>query len=150
MMGKGQKILFRVLGTAHIAVSIILLPGNLFLSVFSLPFVLPLQIWLIILGARLWRTNCQCFKALRRTHLALIPFSILLLLFGVGALEGAKRSAEAGGGLLGSFGLIPITMGVFTGILSVSTLVILYFIKLEKTEKSDEWIFCQEDYDKDI
>ncbi len=138
MVGKGQKILFRGLSAAHIAVSIILFPGNLFLSVFSIPFFLPMQIWLILLGARLWSTNSQCFKALRRTHFALIPLSIFLVIFGVGALEDAKRSAEAGGGLLGAFGLIPITMGVFTGILSVSTLFILYFIKLEKTEKPAE------------
>ena len=128
-MRQGQKILFKGLGAAHIFVAIILFPGNLFLSVFSIPILLPLQIWLFILGLRLLRAKAECFKALRRTHYALIPFAIVLVIFGAGALQGAKRSAEAGGGLLGTFGLIPIAMGTFTGILSISTLVVLYYDK---------------------
>ncbi len=131
-MTNSKLIFLRVLGVAHIIVAIILLPGNLFLSVFSIPIVLPAQIWLTILGIRLWRPNTKLQTALRRTHYVLAPFAILLVIFGFLAIRNANRSAETGGGLLGAFGLIPITMGFFAGTLSLVSLYVAYSINFEK------------------
>lgn len=135
-MTNSQRIFLRILGLAHIIVAIILLPGNLFLNVFSIPIVLPAQIWLAILGIRLWRPNMKLQTALRRTHYVLAPFSILLIIFGFLAIRDANRSAETGGGLLGAFGLIPITMGFFAGTLSLVSLYLVYYVKFEKLDET--------------
>ena len=46
--------------------------------------------------------------------------------YGLYALHAAQRSAEAGGGLLGAFGLIPIVLGLIAGSLSMVSLFVSY------------------------
>ena len=135
-MKLNRPILLRTLGVAHILVAVILFPANLFLSIFSIPIVIPAQIWLSILGARLWRPDKKLQAPLRYTNYVLAPFSILLIIFGIGALHGAKLSAEAGGGLLGSFGLIPLAMGISSGILFLVSLYVIHSGVLEKTRET--------------
>jgi len=53
-------------------------------------------------------------------------------------LRAARRSAEAGGGLLGAFGIIPIVMGVLAGSLSVVSLCVAYSNSFVKTTGSDQ------------
>ena len=133
-MKKYRPILLRTLGVAHIAVAIILLPTNLFLSFFSIPIVLPAQLWLAFLGIRLWRPDTKLQTMLCYTHFVLAPFAILLVVFGIWALCGAQRSAEAGGGLLGAFGLIPLTEGLCAGVLSLVSFYVVYFTTFEKPD----------------
>ena len=116
------RILLGLLGIAHILIAIILLPSALFIGFFTVPVIVPGLIWLAVLGIRLWRPNGSVRTALRVTHTVLVPISILLVLYGWFCVNAARRSAEAGGGLLGGFGLIPIAMGILAGVLSAVSL----------------------------
>ena len=98
-----------ILGVAHIIVAIILLPTVFFLGFFSIPTIVPGLIWLVILGFRLCRSRRAIRTALRLTHSVLAPLAALLVVYGTFCLHAARRSAESGGGLLGAFGLIPIS-----------------------------------------
>ena len=125
-MAQCSLTFLRLLGAAHIAVAIALLPLNLFFGLFSLLTIVPGLIWLTILGCRLWRPNARLRIVLRNTHLVLALISILLVVYGLYALHAAQRSAEAGGGLLGAFGLIPIVLGLIAGSLSAVSLCVSY------------------------
>ena len=116
----------RILGVAHIVVAIVLLPVTMFLGFSSALIVIPGLIWLIMLGLRLWRPNTKLRMALRNTHLVLAPFAILLVVYGFYALSRAEESADAGGGLLGAAGLIPIVIGLLAGSLSITSLCVSY------------------------
>lgn len=120
----GSSTLLRALGVAHVLVAIMLLPANLFLGFLTIVIVLPAQIWLFCLGVWLWQPDARIQTALRITHLVLGPFALLLIVYGVYAVLAATHSAAAGGGLLGSFGLIPITLGVCSGLLSLWSLYV--------------------------
>lgn len=113
-----------ILGVAHILVAIILLPTVFFLGIFGIPTIFPGLIWLVILGIRLCSGHKTLRIALRRTHLVLAPLAVLFVIFGVFCLQAAQRSAEAGGGLLGPFGLIPIAWGIVAGGLSIVSLCV--------------------------
>ena len=123
-MSHPSPALFRILGGAHVFVAIILLPISTFLGLFAAPLVLAPLIWLAVLGVRLWWPNTRVMTLLRCTHIAAVPLAILLIVGGLFALRAAQRSAEAGGGLLGAFGLIPIVMGLLLGGLSVVSLCV--------------------------
>ena len=139
-MTQSNLTFFRLLGAAHIAVAIALLPLNLFFGLFSLLIVMPGLIWLVILGFRLWRPNTRLRVVLRNTHLALALISILLVVYGLYALHAAQRSAEAGGGLLGAFGLIPIILGLIAGSLSMVSLFVSYSTTLKKAIGAEQSI----------
>jgi hypothetical protein len=109
---------------AHILAAIILLPAVFFLGIFSILTIFPGLIWLVILGIRLCRGHKTVRAALQRTHLVLAPLAALLVIYGVFCLQAAQRSAESGGGLLGTFGLIPIVWGVVAGGLSIVSLCV--------------------------
>ena len=117
-----ERMLLRSLGIAHVLVAIVLLPAATFLGIFTIPVVVPGVIWLAVLGVRLWRPSPKVCRALRVTRTLLVPFAVLLVLYGWYCLRAAQRSAEAGGGLLGAFGLIPIVMGVLAGTLAIVSL----------------------------
>ena len=116
------RILLGFLGVAHVLVAIILLPSALFLGFFTIPVIVPGLIWLGVLGFRLLRPDRSIRRALRVTHTVLAPLAFLLVVYGCFCLHAARRSAEAGGGLLGAFGLIPIMMGGLAGSLAVASL----------------------------
>lgn len=119
-----RSALPRLLGAAHIAVAIILLPASTFFGYISIIAMVPALVWLIILGLRLWRTSTGAARVLRVTHLVLAPLAVLLVLYGLYALHAARQSAVNGGGLLGAFGLIPIVMGLLAGGLSLVSLCV--------------------------
>lgn len=137
-MTQRSLTLFRLLGAAHIAVAIALLPLNLFFGLFSLLIVMPGLIWLAILGFRLWRPNSRLRIVLRHTHLVLAVISTFLVVYGLYALHAAKRSAEAGGGLLGAFGLIPIVLGLVAGSLSIVSLYVSKSPTLKNTAGAEQ------------
>lgn len=112
------------LGVAHLLISIILLPVAFVFSFFSIPFILPGLIWIAILGIRLIRGYRPIRGALLLTHSLLSVVSIELVVYGFYCLDAGRRSAEMGGGILGSVGLIPIAMGSFFGIVSVVSLLV--------------------------
>ncbi len=130
----GHSTLLRTLGVAHFVVAIMLLPANLFLGFLTIMIVLPAQIWLFSLGIRLWRPDARIQVALRITHLVLAPFAILLIFYGIYAVHAATRSAAAGGGLLGTFGLLPITIGACSGLLSLWSLYVANYTRFDMSE----------------
>ena len=67
--------------------------------------------------------------ALRWTNIAALVGAVVLGLGGVLALQAAARSAERGGGLLGAFGLIPITLGIALGGLALASLWLLRAVR---------------------
>ena len=132
-------ILLRLLGVAHVLVAIVLMPTAMFLGFFTIPIIVPGLIWLAVLGFRLWRPDRTVRKALRFTHAVLGPLAILLVVYGWFCLQASQRSAEAGGGLLGAVGLIPIVMGTLAGSLSDHRMVrcIIHITGVEKSLGSD-------------
>gem|GEM_PF-774975 len=129
------RILPGLLGIAHVLVAIILLPSALFPGLFAAPVIIPGLVWLAVLGFRLCRPDRSLRSALRMTHKLLIPISILLVLYGSFCLYAATRSAEAGGGLMGSSGLIPIVMGILAGALSAVSLICRPFKCIDERER---------------
>jgi len=130
--------LLRILGAAHITAAIGLLFVSTFLGCFSLPVIVPALIWLAILGFRLWRPNTRLRTMLRYTHLVLAPLAILLVVYGLFALRAAQRSAEAGGGLLGAVGLIPIVTGLLAGSVSLVSLYVSYSAAFKKPTRAKQ------------
>jgi hypothetical protein len=118
-------------------VAIVLLPLSTFLGYFSVLVVVPALVWLVILGFRLRRPDIRLLKALRYTHLFMAPFAVLIFVYGLFALSAARQSAEAGGGLLGAFGLIPIVMGLLAGSLSVISLYVAYSYGFKNRQNPD-------------
>jgi hypothetical protein len=120
------------LGVLHLFVALILLPATSFFGLVILPVFLPVIIWLAILGIRILRPYRKVRKALLVTHSALVPIAVLLVFYGLYCLRAAQRSAEAGGGLLGAVGLIPIVMGALMGILAVVSLFFAFTHKFRQ------------------
>lgn len=123
---QSKLLTLRVLGAAHIAVAIILLPSTMFVGFVSVPVILPGLIWLVILGNRLWLQKIQFRGAFRHTHIVLALFAALLIAVGLDAIGHAQQSTEAGGGLLSPVAYIPIMMGIPAGLLSIASLYVSY------------------------
>ena len=138
-MKQRVHILTGLLGVAHVLVAIVLLPTAMFLGFFTIPVIVPGLIWLAVLGFRLWRPDRTIRTALQVTHAVVGPLAILLMVYGWFCLQAAQRSAEAGGGLLGAVGLIPIIMGTLAGSLSVVSLITAQsdaFIHITRAQQS--------------
>ena len=136
-MTRSSSTLLRILGVAHIAVAIVLLPATFFLGCISMFVVPPALIWLGILGIQLWQSDRRHLMVLRYTHLTLGPFAILLVVYGIFALRAGQRSAEAGGRLLSTFGVIPIVMGLLAGCLAIGALCVSYSTIFEEPTGGD-------------
>ena len=121
-MQKLNSTPFRILGVVHVIVGLLLLPLTLFFGVLLAPVLLPGPVWIVILGIRLWRPSARVGVLLRRTHLVGVAVAALLCGYGAFALQAAQRSAAAGGGLLGAFGLIPLGLGALLGVTAVPSL----------------------------
>ena len=113
---------FRILGVVHVIVGLLLLPLTLFFGLLLAPVLLPGPVWIVMLGFRLWRPSARVGVLLRRTHCVGITIAALLCVYGVFALQAAERSAAAGGGLMGGFGLIPLGLGALLGVTAVPSL----------------------------
>lgn len=114
-------ILRVVLGLSHLVVAILLLPVALVMGLLSIPVVLPGLVWLVLLGIRIIRNQRPVRGALLITASLLALLGGQLLWYGFYCLNAAARSAESGGGIMGSFGVIPIVMGAASLILSLSS-----------------------------
>ena len=113
---------FRILGVVHVIVGILLLPLTLFFGLLLAPVLLPGPVWIVMLGIRLWRPSSRVGVLLRRTHCVGMTVAALLCVYGVFTLQAAERSAAAGGGLMGGFGLIPLGLGALLGCTAVTSL----------------------------
>jgi len=113
---------FRILAVLHVIVGVLLLPLTMFFGLFLAPVLLPGPVWVVILGIRLWRPARRVGVLLRRTHFVGVTLAALLCAYGAFALQAAERSAAAGGGIMGAFGLIPLGLGVLLGSTSVVSL----------------------------
>ena len=137
-MTKFSTILFRILGAAYVAFAFWLLPLSMLIGFFSVLVILPALIWLVIIGFWLWRRDRRARGALRYTHVVLASIAIALVVYGIFALYAAQRSAEAGGGLFGAFGLIPIAWGLLAGSLSIVSLCVSYSSALKNTTCTEQ------------
>lgn len=114
-MISGHLALFRVLCIVHVLAGLLLRPVALFFGVPLAPLLACGSIWLMMLGYRLWREGDEVGALLRRTHVAVLVVAALLCAHGLLALRAAERSAAAGGGLVGAFGLLPLALGLVLG-----------------------------------
>jgi hypothetical protein len=86
-------------------------PAALMVLAFTAP-----ALWMLALAVFSFRgLTPWSATALRWTNIAVLGGAVLLGLGGLLALQAAARSAERGGGLLGAFGLMPITLGIALG-----------------------------------
>lgn len=108
-------IAFRALGVAHVLTGALLLPCAAFFGLIAAPILALGPLWIIYLGARLWKPNDRLLATLRTTHSVTLVIATLMVAYGIFALRAAERSAAAGGGLLGGFGFLPIALGILVG-----------------------------------
>ncbi len=100
-------------------------PAALMVFAFTAP-----ALWMLALAVFSFRgLTPWSATALRWTNIAALAGAVLLGLGGLLALQAAARSAERGGGLLGAFGLMPITLGVALGGLALASLWLLRAVK---------------------
>ena len=112
---------FRVFAIGQVLLGLLSIPLSLLFGLFGLP-LLAGSIWLIVLGFRCWQpTGSLCFL-LRVTHVITLSIGCLLCIYGVFALRAAARSAAAGGGLLGGFGLLPLGLGIALAVVALAGL----------------------------
>jgi hypothetical protein len=121
-MQKAKLTPFRILSATHVIVGLLMLPLTMFLGLSLAPVLLPGPVWVVILGIRLWRPSARVGVLLRRTHYVGLPVAALLCAYGGFAIQAAERSAAAGGGLLGTYGLIPLGLGAVLGITALTSL----------------------------
>jgi len=114
----------RVVAAAQILLGILLLPFSMFFG--STPgLVLALApIGVIVLGCRVWRRGAGAVALARRTAWVSLTVAIVAMAYGLFALRAAARSAAGGGGLLGAFGLLPLTLGLVIACLAGISLVL--------------------------
>jgi hypothetical protein len=114
--------LLKVLAIFHVMAGFLALPLALVLGLSLAPLLILGPLWLIMLGCLLWRRGDRVRALLRRTHIVAVILAVFLCAYGLFALRAADRSAAAGGGLLGAFGLLPLTLGAVLGVTSVVAL----------------------------
>jgi hypothetical protein len=135
-MERSAHITLDSLGVAHFAVAIALLPVVAFAAsygFFLILVILPGLTWLGILGWRLLRPNESLRTALRFTHLVLAPCAAFLVYHGFLFLDGAERSAQAGGRYAVAFGVIALVMGFLAGGLSIVSLCVSCSSRFKET-----------------
>lgn len=116
---------YRVLGAAHLLVALPLLLLAAMSGILA-PLVALGPVWLIFIGVQLWRgPSLQRYRLVRTTHRAGLAVAALLCYYGIFALRAAERSAAAGGGLLGAFGLFPLGIGIALAVLSIASLTMI-------------------------
>jgi len=118
--------LYRGLSIAHFVVATPLVLLSTFFGLVLAPVLAAGPVWLCILGSRLWNASDPrlCLR-LRITHAVSLLFAALLCASGLWALLAGERSAAHGGGLLSTWGFIPLGIGCLLGLLSVMTLVLV-------------------------
>jgi hypothetical protein len=102
----------RVVATAQILLGILLLPFSMFFGSIAAPVLALVPIWIIVRGCLMWRPRAGSVAVTRRIAWVSLVFGIVASAYGLFALRAAARSAAAGGGLLGAFGLLPLALGL--------------------------------------
>jgi hypothetical protein len=107
-------------------------PAALMVLAFTAP-----ALWMLALAVFSFRgLTPWSATALRWTNIAALAGAVLHGLGGLLALQAAARSAERGGGLLGAFGLMPITLGIALGGLALASLWLLRAVKRTSAARS--------------
>jgi hypothetical protein len=114
---------YRTVAVGHFVIAVPLLLFCLFFGIIVAPVLIPGPVWLCMLGAKLWNgPNPLLTKQVWITHAVSMLFAVLLIGMGIFALQAAERSAAHGGGLLGTWGLIPIAIGSVLALLSIASI----------------------------
>ena len=113
---------FRALGIVHVVVGLLLLPMSTFFGLTLAPVLALGPLWVVFLGVRLWRPTALVKDLLWKTHVVVAVVAAALCVHGAFALRAAERSAAAGGGLLGAYGLIPLVLGTVLGVTAAVSL----------------------------
>lgn len=131
-----RRVTLLLLGAAQFVVGIALLPLSLFFGTVSMVFVPLMVLWMMALGVRLQHPTATVRAQVRRTRVVVLPIAVLCMVYGVYALSAAQRSAESGGGLLGTFGLLPLISGLVAGCLSLVSLWVSGSVRDDLSAKS--------------
>lgn len=121
---KGGGSVERILGWTHILMAVLLVPTAAFFGLWLALALIAGPVWLAGLGVRFLRARPEAWPLARRTHLFAGPIAIGLGVYGLFAMRAAARSAAGGGGLLGSYGVYPLSMAFALAALSAVTLVL--------------------------
>ena len=121
-----SRTIYRSLSIAHFLVASPLVLLSTFFGLILAPILAAGPLWLCILGSKLWNASDPrlCMR-LRITHTISLFFAALLCVSGLWALQAGERSAANGGGLLSTWGLIPLSFGCLLGLLAVLTLLLV-------------------------
>ncbi len=93
----------------------------------ALPLV-ALGAWMLILSRRLWSGH-RYRNALLVAHGILMLPGVLAVAVGVYALRAAEASAAGGGGLLGTWGVLPLGLGLCTVTLALLSLLLAMTVR---------------------
>lgn len=119
----GRLGVYRVLSIGHYLIAVPLLAFTTFFGLIFAPFLAMGPVWLCMLGTSLWEGNDpRLYTRIRITHAVSLVVAALLIGMGMLAIKLAERSAAQGGGLLGAWGLIPITVGGGLALLAIASL----------------------------
>ena len=114
-MGHMQHVaVYRVLSVFHFLVAVPVIAASTVFGLIMVPVIASGPIWLCILGTQLWHgPSPRVLTWVRITHLCSLLVAALLVVMGVFALSAAERSTAHGGGLLGAWGYVPISLDSF-------------------------------------
>ena len=114
----------RFLGVAYLVAALVSLTMTLIFGFLVAPVLLVGVAWLAAVGGRLLVGSPSAGLQARGTVIIAAPVSVAMCVYGLYALRAAARSADEGGGLLGSFGVIPLILGITLAAVSVLTLAL--------------------------
>src|SRR5262249_57379655 len=97
---------------ARVLLGLLLLPLTLMFGLTPAPVLALGPLWIVALGGGMWRHGADLGAAAGRTAGVALAVGLVSIAYGVVALRAAARSAAAGGGLLGGFGLLPLALGL--------------------------------------
>jgi hypothetical protein len=127
-------MLYRGLSIAHFVVAAPLVLLSTFFGLVLAPILAAGPVWLCILGSQLWDgSDPRLCLRIRITHAFSLFFAALLCAFGLWALQAGEHSAAHGGGLLSTWGLIPLGIGGLLGLLAVLTLLLVRPVSIARS-----------------
>lgn len=81
-------------------------------------------VWFTVLGSRMWTGHPNVWISVLRTHRPLLILGCLAVAYGIIAIGAAQSSAAKGGGLMGGFGIFPLTFGVCISSMSLLSIIV--------------------------
>lgn len=131
MMRRLQHVgYFRALALTSLQLAVaVALPISLMMLVgvvalLLIPVAVP--IWAVLVGHVLLSPTKVGLRVLRCGNLCCVGMGFLLCAYGKYCIDAAEKSAQAGGGLLGAYGLLPLGVGMALCIAGLSSLLILW------------------------